>query len=71
MLPSFSVTYSLIEVREVGKSSGKIGFLGEPYVSFSVDCGDGWSSGAFSFCSICVATERSLIEQEGWTIRFA
>ena len=71
MLPSFSVTYSLIELSEVGKLSRKMGFLGEPYVSSSVGCDEGWSLGAFSFCSICVATDCSLVDQGGWTMGFA
>ena len=61
--PSFSVTYSLIELSEVGKWSRKKSFLGELYVSLSVDCDDGWSLGAVSFCSIWVVAVCSLVGQ--------
>ena len=54
VFPSFSATYSLIELSEAGKSSGKIGILVEPLVSSSVVCNEGKSSGAFVFVLVCL-----------------
>ena len=59
--PSFSATYFLIELNEAGNLSGKIGVLVEPYVSSSVVCNEGWSSGAFSFRSACDTMVSSLV----------
>ena len=48
MLPSFSVTYSLIELRKVGKFSWKVGDPVEPCVSFSDICDEVQASWTFS-----------------------
>ena len=68
--PFFSATYSLIELSDVGKLSGKIDALVEPWLSSLVCCDDGRSSGAFSFGSIWFAMESSLLMRGGWVGRF-
>ena len=62
--PSFSITSFLIELSEAGKSSEKIGVLVESLVFSLVGWDDDWSSGAFSFCSTCVAMGCG---DEGWS----
>ena len=64
------MTYSLIELRDVGKSSGKIGTWVEPWVSSFVCVDDGWSSRAFSVCSIWVAVDCVVLVRGGWMRRF-
>ena len=59
--PSFSVTYSLIEMSEMEKSSGKIGDLVETEVSSPFVCNENWSSGAFSVRATCDARVGSLV----------
>ena len=59
--PSFSATYSLIELSDVGKSSVDRNAVEELWLSPSICCDDGRSSGAFSFCSIWFATGSSLL----------
>ena len=54
MLPSFSVTYSIIELRKVGKLSWRIGDPVEPYVSFSDICDEVQTSWTFSTGFPCV-----------------
>ena len=40
-------------------------------MSPSVDCDKDWSLRAFSFCSIWVVAEYSLVGQGSWTMGFA
>ena len=68
--PSFSVTYSLIELFDLGKMSGKIDTLLESWVSSLVCCGAGRSSEAFSFGCIWFAMESSLLFKGAWVGRF-
>ena len=59
--PSSSVTYSLIELSETGKTSGEIGGLVEVEVSSSFVCNGGWLSEAFSVRATCDTVLGSLV----------
>ena len=55
VLPSFSDTYSLIELRKMGKFSWEIGICVEPFVSSSDICDAGRTFGVFSFWACWVS----------------
>ena len=65
--PSFSVTYSMMEFSEVGKSSVKIGILLEPLVSSVVWWGVVWSSTIFSIWTAVGGLGWSLKVKDHWS----
>ena len=68
--PSFSATYSLIELSDVGKSSVDRNAVEELWLSPSICCDDRRSSGAFSVCSVWVTVDCVVLVRGGWMRRF-